>query len=287
MTWESTLVTRGKAGSSVSVLMTAFNERTHIVEAVESIRSQTLEDFQFVIVDDGSTDGTTQILEDFARKDSRIHLRKNGINLGRPRSLNVGLQLCRGDIVAQMDANDVAVSERLSIQVARMNDDPSVQVVGSYATLISESSAVLGERRVPVAHADIVKQLWANPVIHSSVCYRRDTVIAYGGYDETRRYLEDYELWFRCAQHGSRFANVCQPLVSYRIERRQASKRKRWRWCWSLVSTGWRGSANMGYGPKAYVGILYSAMKARAPRTMERIFGSWALAMDPRQDTLE
>lgn len=201
----------------VTALMSVHNDRRYVAAAVESILRQSFEDFEFLIVDDGSIDGSGEFLAGLV--DRRIRLVRNERNLGLTRSLNLGLDRAAGEFVARMDADDLAMPQRLGKQVEFLDANPSVGVVGSARTLIDEYGAVV----VPHATApetDLCirwKCLLGNPFVHPAVMIRRDVLEAHRlRYDETYRTAQDYELWSRVLQ-VTEGHNLSEALLCYRL----------------------------------------------------------------------
>ncbi|MBW1802678.1 MAG: glycosyltransferase, partial [Deltaproteobacteria bacterium] len=166
----------------------------------ESIRCQTFRDFEFIIVDDGSTDGSPGIIAEYARRDHRIRLIENKRNLGIVHALNRGLDACRGEYVARMDADDIALGDRFEKQTAKLESDPSILVLGGALSYMDKDGRELGVIR----HCSLQQSLLAqNPLLHPTVMYRRQPLIRHGlRYLEKYRYAEDYFLWLQCCRLG-------------------------------------------------------------------------------------
>lgn len=207
---------------AVSVLMPVFNGERFLAEAIESILGQTFTDFEFVIVDDGSTDASPAILAKYASRDPRIRVLRQ-TNAGIVAALNRGLAECRGPLVARMDADDVSAPSRLAAQTKYLNDHPDIAVVGTTVRLIAESGRRGPVLCLPMAPDAVRRALQrGTSLAHPTTVMRKDTVIAAGGYREELRHAEDYDLWSRLAiQH--RLANIQQPLLFYRIHGSQVS----------------------------------------------------------------
>jgi glycosyltransferase involved in cell wall biosynthesis len=209
----------------VSVLMAVYNAAEFVREAVESILRQTYGELEFVVVDDGSTDESPQIVGGYG--DGRIHMVRQG-NRGLAAALNVGLSHCSHPIVVRMDADDVSPPNRIRDLMARWQEAGCPDVFGSAAQYIDSQGRRLWTVTVPTMHDDIVSLLRrarGMPVIHPSVLFRRDCVLSAGGYDEFfRRNGEDFELWLRMAE-GFRFGNTDEPLLDYRLRSGQTSSR--------------------------------------------------------------
>ncbi|MFM8887754.1 MAG: glycosyltransferase family 2 protein [Chthoniobacterales bacterium] len=200
----------------VSVLMAVRNGGAFLEKSLASIAQQSFGDWEMVIVDDASTDGSEKLAAQWAARDPRIRVLHRTSNKGQTASLNEGLAHCRGTWVARQDADDISHPRRLERQTAFMRRHPQMVVLGTQGVLIDEQDARVGLLDVPLNARDIS---WCapflNPFLHTSVLFRRDVVQGCGGYDESFRIAQDYDLWTRlCASHPS--ANLPARLVSYR-----------------------------------------------------------------------
>ncbi len=200
----------------VSVLMSVYNDASHLTAAVESILAQTLDDLEFIIIDDGSTDGSTELLNTI--NDPRIRLTLSKRNWGLTASLNRGLRECRGRFVARIDADDVAVPERLHRQVEVLEQRADIGILGSARLLIDEHDQLVGRSHPPVEDLAIRwKSLLGNPFGHPTVMLRAELLKRHRlQYDRTFRTAQDYELWTRLLR-VARGANLAEPLVRYRL----------------------------------------------------------------------
>lgn len=209
----------------VSVLMPVYNGERYLRKAVESILNQTFTDFEFIIVDDGSTDNTWQILQGYVANEPRIVLVRNETNIGLAGSLNKGLGLARGEYISRMDADDVSLPERLAAQVAFLDEHPEVGVVGCAVHLIDADGSPMRVRRYPTMHGSI---LWAlcfhTPLAHPTVVFRKAVVERVGGYDAASLANEDRDLWQRLSS-VTRFANLPQVYLLYRRHPDKVSRR--------------------------------------------------------------
>jgi glycosyltransferase involved in cell wall biosynthesis len=196
--------------------MSVYNDGRFLPEAVESILAQTFKDYEFLVIDDGSSDGTAEYLRTL--RDPRVRVLRNAVNFGLTRSLNRGLDAARGTFVARMDADDVSHSQRLARQVEYLCARPDVGVVGSARDLIDEAGRFVAH--APAAEDDVAvrwKCLLGNPFAHPAVMLRRDALDAHGlRYDERFRTAQDYELWTRLLTI-TRGANLPEPLLKYRL----------------------------------------------------------------------
>ncbi len=199
--------------------MAVHNGESYLREAMRSIVSQAYGDFEFLIIDDASTDGSAEILA--SCDDARIRLVRNGDHLGLTVSLNKGLSLARGEFVARMDSDDVSLPQRLSRQVAFLEARPEVGVCGTWVEIIGEHAGQVW--RYPT-DPDLIRcrLLFEPPLAHPSVMMRKAALANAGlTYDPRFRRAQDYELWTRSVRHFS-IANVPEVLLRYRIHPLQA-----------------------------------------------------------------
>jgi glycosyltransferase involved in cell wall biosynthesis len=201
---------------TVSVLMPVHNAERYLAEAVESILGQTFADFEFLIIDDGSTDRSRAILERYAAHDERIHLTSRP-NTGYTVALNELLGLARGELVARMDADDVALPERLARQVEFLGAHAEVVCVGTAVHMIDAAGRFLRDVHPGMDHEEIQKRALAGdcPLNHPSVMMRRAAVEAVGRYHPEFEPAEDLDLWLRLGEVG-RLVNLPEVLMKYR-----------------------------------------------------------------------
>lgn len=212
----------------ISVLMSVLNGEAYLREAIESVLAQSFGDFEFVIVDNASTDRTPDIIR--AAGDPRIVHIRNPETLNLSQSLNKGLGAARGDYVARLDADDIALPGRLEKQVRYLDARPSVALVASAAAEFSESSDLPGEMPLfpPADHGALMAALAQDSILaHSSIMFRREAVLAIGGYDEDYAYCMDYLLYFRLAERHQ-LAAIPEPLVAVRVHEDQITNRPEW-----------------------------------------------------------
>jgi glycosyltransferase involved in cell wall biosynthesis len=199
----------------VSVLMSVFNGERYLRESIDSILSQSFSDFEFLIINDGSSDASRSII--LAYDDPRIRLIENEENIGLTQSLNRGLALARGEFIARQDADDISLPARLAKQVAFLDANPHVLLVGSWYQEVDANGTLQQRARVPT---DEVELRWALlffcPFIHSAVMMRKDPVLnEIGYYSDEYEYAQDHELWLRIARRKS-LTNLKAYLVKYR-----------------------------------------------------------------------
>jgi len=184
----------------VSVVTSVYNGEKYIEECVQSILNQSFKDFEFILLDNGSTDGTAKFLDQI--NDPRVRV-VHQENLGIPQSLNKGVQLARGELVARLDADDVSYPHRLEHQVQFMDANKDhVLCGGGYQCWINGS---LSPQTVPLplTDQDIRSRLSRfNPIAHSAVVFRKDAFLQVGGYDRHLLFTQDYDLWIRLMKIG-------------------------------------------------------------------------------------
>lgn len=198
----------------ITVLIATYNDERFIGAAIDSVLAQTFTDFELVIVDDASTDGTPAILE--AYRDPRLRLIRNPVNLGPGGARNRGLAAITTEYVAQLDGDDVCLPRRLEQQVRYLDEHPEVAAVGAQAHLIDVRGRIIGEFRRPVTELGIRWcGVFQSPMVHSSAAYRRAIVQELGGYEEHYAIIEDFDLWSRLAKKHQ-IHNLDAVLVEYR-----------------------------------------------------------------------
>lgn len=200
--------------SSISVVMSVYNGELHIKEAMESILSQTFADFEFVIINDASTDTTESIIKSF--NDPRIKLIKNDKNLGLAKSLNIGLDLAKGKYISRMDADDISLPERFQKQFDFMEENPGIDVCGSWYEFIGARTGVV---KYPLKDDEVkANMFFYDCICHPSVFIRKESLDKHRlRYNEEFRYAQDYELWCRGIK-DLKFANMPCVLLKYRVE---------------------------------------------------------------------
>jgi hypothetical protein len=218
---ESELLT-DRAAPRVSVVIPAYNAEEYLAEALDSVIAQTYRDIEIVVVDDGSSDGTSAILDRYRRLDDRmiVHRQPRG---GVVVALNQGLALARGEFIARMDADDISLPHRIERQVGFLDAHPAVAVVGGSVILVNAKNEEFHREAPPASDALIKAMLQDNStMVHPAVLIRRDVLGDLGGYRDVVKYAEDYDLWLRIAERHE-LANLQEPVLRYRIHAHQSS----------------------------------------------------------------
>jgi hypothetical protein len=205
--------------------MPVFNGDRFLREAVDSVLNQSFRAFEFIIINDGSTDSSAAILDSYQRSDSRIRVHHRS-NHGLIDSLNCGCNLASGRYIARMDADDVTVRERFEWQIEFMEEHPEVAVVGGGVEFIDGSGKSLGVMHYPREKAELKSAVLRQNVLqHPAVLMRKDAFVYAGGYRAAFVDAEDYDLWLRIAEKFE-LANLSPVVIKYRIHQNQVSKRK-------------------------------------------------------------
>lgn len=205
-----------KSRPMISVLIPIFNGERYLQESLESIKSQTFIDFEILLIDDGSTDGSMSILKKFAQHEKRVRVISK-TNSGLTDTLNHGLLECRGNWIARMDQDDIASPKRLELQVNKFESDDALVLVGSDFATFDEQTQKTKLYRVPPTHEQLVERLerLRGFFPHSSALIHAETIRRIGGYDPLALFNEDWDLWLRLSASG-KIGSVTECLVTIR-----------------------------------------------------------------------
>lgn len=206
----------------VSVIMTNYNTREEYLRcAIESILNQTYRNFEFIIIDDGSNDGSPNIIKEYQTGDGRIKLFFNGENKGITKSLNTALSKASGEFIARMDADDESLPRRIEKQVLFMNENPDVIACGSYIHFIGDAAENKKDRKIDIAERNEfrIRLLFGNQmnICHPSAMFRKSMLDGFSiRYFERYPVAQDYRMWVECSKYAQ-CANVPEMLFNYRI----------------------------------------------------------------------
>ena len=202
---------------SVTVLLPVYNGGATLAGAIESILRQDIDDWELLIIDDGSTDGSALIAESYRKRDTRITVVVHELNQGLAATLNEGLALSRRPLVARLDQDDEALPPRLRVQVQFMQTHSNVAVAGSDVFLMGRTPRFDRLIQLPHSPREVARRLpLENCIYHPSVILRREVVLTAGGYRPEFKNAEDYDLWLRLSRTHD-LANVATPLIRYRF----------------------------------------------------------------------
>ena len=214
---------------SVTVLMTVYNGMPYLKEAVRSVLEQTLRDFTFLILNNGSTDGSGEYLAEVEKKQAdslpRLQVRHLPENIGRTAVLNKGLELVETEVTAIIDADDLAMPRRIETLAAFFRDHPDVDLVGSDVTYIDRAGNSIGQERFPAGHRELCDRLpLYNQFAHAACAFRTDAARAAGGYPPAYPYAQDLGLWVAMLQRGGKAASIQTSLAGIRVHPGQATR---------------------------------------------------------------
>ncbi len=197
---------------TISVIMPNYNGEKYIAEAIESILNQTFSDFEFIIVDDASTDKSWEIIEEYTEKDIRIIALRNKQNSWICKTLNIGLEQAKGKYIARMDSDDISLPERFEKQYNFLEAHNDTILVWGASIYIDGKGEKFGERKVETESENIDRQInFANPIVHAASFFRKNTFRYFHHY----RMVEDYHMWYQLRSLG-KLANIAEPLILYR-----------------------------------------------------------------------
>jgi glycosyltransferase involved in cell wall biosynthesis len=219
----------------VSIVVPVFNEPEHVVlQSLISLASQTFSEFECLIVDDSTIPESARVCRDFCLQDNRFRYVHPATRLGLAGSLNLGISLAKGELIARFDSDDICMSDRLQLQVAFMETHLDVGVLGGSLEIMDDECKTLSFRNYPLEHLEIERKFHTiNAIAHPTVMVRKCIFEAYGGYLPAYRYAEDLELWLRLLKHGVKFANLDVVLVRYR---QQNNRRDAVHWQFNLLA---------------------------------------------------
>ncbi len=198
----------------VSIVMSLYNSERYLREAVDSVLSQTLTEFEFIIIDDGSKDSSSDVVKSYS--DSRIRLIQQK-NTGLPAALNAGIRVARADLIARMDPDDICLPSRLEKQLEFMMQHPNVVVLGSAAQLIDAESENICTLTLQCGDEVLRERFPDSPFIHPSVMFRKEAWETVGGYSEFMQLGGEDAILFGKLSKVGMLANLDLPLICYRI----------------------------------------------------------------------
>ncbi|MBI4781803.1 MAG: glycosyltransferase [Oscillatoriophycideae cyanobacterium NC_groundwater_1537_Pr4_S-0.65um_50_18] len=211
---------------AISVLMPVYNGDRYLTEAVESVLAQTFTDFEFLIIDDGSTDRSLQILQQYAAQDDRIRLISRE-NRGLIATLNQMLELAQGEFLARMDADDIAVGDRFAAQLEFLRQHPDYVCVGGAFALMDAQGRTVLPLEMPETNDEIQQAILSGRTIinHPCAMIRRQALEAIGGYDTAMVTVEDLDMLLRLGEVG-KLANLKQMVLKYRFHMESVSAKR-------------------------------------------------------------
>lgn len=252
----------------VTIVIPAFNEPSDVLAlSLGSVASQTFNDFECLVIDESTDPASARACRDFCAQDNRFRYVHPATRLGLAASLNLGISLAQGKLIARFDSDDVCMPNRLALQVAYMTAHPDVDVVGGALEIISEAGKILAFRDYPVDHTTIKRRFQTTtPIAHPTVMIRKHIFDRHGGYDPSFKFAEDLDLWLRLLNRGVRFANLKEVLVRYR---QQHTRRNPVHWRYNLRAR--TRNFSMRELPMILVGICAIAVWGSLPAKVQEL----------------
>lgn len=207
----------------LTIITTAFNAEQYIETSLNSLLDQSYQDFELIMVDDGSSDQTQSIMLKYKDKFKKCRFLVNKFNEGIPVSRNRALLIAEGEYIAIHDADDVSFKDRFLKEIQHLDKNNSTVVVGSYAMKINHSGELIGSMVYPpldtVGAFSVITRYKLNPIIDPTCMFRKDIIMKHGAYSMVPEIVTalDFELWCRLLCHGYLVSNIAEPLISYRI----------------------------------------------------------------------
>jgi len=209
----------------VSVITPVYNREKYLAKCIESILNQTYENFEFIIIDDNSSDLTVNIIKDYLLRDSRIKFLENNKNLGATLSFNRGLDIAKGKYIARMDSDDISFLDRFKKQVDIFESWHDLEVLGTGAVLIDHKENEIGRKQFPSNFKKISNIIKTGvPVFDPSVMMRSSTLKEINGFDNRLAPADDYHLWLTLFKQKKIISNIDDYLIKYRLHDSNLSK---------------------------------------------------------------
>lgn len=208
---------------TVSVLMPVYNAEKYLDTAIESILNQSFKDFEFIIIDDGSSDSSWELIKSWSKKDNRIIPFRNKTNLRTTKTLNKGLKKAGGKYIVRMDADDWSYPNRIEWQYLFMEKNTDIGVSGGTIEICDEKLKIINKRGYPKTDAQVREKIFRySPFAHPSTIWRTSLLKKVGGYNENLPLSQDYELYFRIGKY-SKFGNLSKTLLKLRTHNDSSS----------------------------------------------------------------
>lgn len=210
----------------ITVIMSVFNGSEFLAESIQSILDQTFKEFEFIIVDDGSTDNSLDIIRSFESADSRIKVISK-LNEGLAKSLNTAISISKGEYIARMDADDISYKNRLEKQYEFMQKNKSIDLCGCSMDIIDELGNVTSEKiQTSNNHEIHKKRFFQSPILHITFFGKKLFFLKNNGYREEFKYAQDYDLVMRGIDSGAKICNIKHKLVQYRDYQKKIEPKK-------------------------------------------------------------
>lgn len=268
-----------------SVLMSLYHKENprYLDLALQSVFKQTVMPDQVVLVLDGPIgEGLMAVVDKYKAEYKALDVYPQEVNRGLSTALNIGLEKCRNEIVFRMDTDDMCYENRFERVLREYAADPSLELVGSYATMMDEEGIEIKGMTAPVTQDEIYRKVWTCPFIHPTVSFRKSALMRVGSYNpNSGPRQDDYELWFRCVEGGLKCMNIDEPLLYYRFFKDSVA-RNTLQVGWWRAKVGLRGSWRCKCSPIAYIGVCYPLVRACMPSFIREMMYKIADRINPR-----
>lgn len=256
----------------ISILMSIYNtnNETLVRPAIESILNQTYTNFEFIICDDGSTDGSFELVKKLTAGDDRCVLFQNKLNVGLAQSLNNCLKKAKGEYIARMDADDISILDRFEREVKFLDSNPEYALVSGWGELFDDNG-VYGLRKYP-EYPQNKDMLFGPPFLHAGMMMRKKVLKKLGGYRVCKETLraEDYDLWMRMYAAGYKGYNLQSPIYMWR-EDKNAYKRRKYKFRLDEAKVRYKGFKSLGLFPIGYIYVLKPLIVGLIPQRILRV----------------
>ena len=255
--------------------------------SLDSIFQNTIQPDQVVLVLDGPVgEELTKIVDEYKSKYPTLDVYPQNVNRGLSTAVNVGLEKCRNEIVFRMDTDDKCYPNRFERILKEYENDPSLELLGSFATMIDETDKIIKGMSAPESQDDIYKKVWTCPFIHPTVSFKKSSLMRAGSYNpKSGPRQDDYELWVRCVEHGLKCKNVAEPLLYYRFCADSVA-RTTVKVGWWRAKVGIKGSWRCKCSPIAYIGVCYPLVRACMPSFVRNFMYKVSDKINPRTNKL-
>lgn len=268
-----------------SVLISLYHKEIpkYLDIALNSVFEQSAAPDQVVLILDGPIGKELQeVVDKYQASNPALDVYPQEINQGLSTALNIGLTKCRNEIVFRMDTDDICYPNRFEKVLSVYEENPALELVGSFATMIDEDGAEVKGMSAPTSQGEIYSKVWTCPFIHPTVSFKKSALLRAGSYNpNSGPRQDDYELWFRCVENGLKCNNINEPLLYYRFFKDSVA-RNNFQVGWWRAKVGLKGSWICKCSPIAYIGVCYPLVRACLPSFIRQLMYKMADRINPR-----
>lgn len=268
--------------ASTLMAIHAKEKPEYLDAALRSLATQTLKADELILVEDGPISPGLRTLINRYRAELNIVSVRIDVNAGLGNALHQGLNNCKNEIVFRMDGDDICFPARFETQLSFLEQHPEIDILGAAVFEIDTDGQIGKTRVMPENHQDIARNIWACPLIHPSLAFRKSRIMSVGSYDPELRRRQDYDLWFRSLKGGLRFHNLQQPLLYYRFSI-ETHKRQNMKAGWQQAMIGWRGSRSLDLSPWKRFAVFFPFIRSFLPAPLAHKLYLAFQKLDPRR----